>query len=260
MDLVNRTERATASTEAVYDGDEFDYTLGTKVEIHHKRGKWNGNESALQFVYAVGHIKGLEAFPQIDVWDIEKIWAHRDKNNKCFDKKDHYSFKHPEMYARKIPLLQVIKYLPTSIELSSASALDVTGSEGRQNLTIDMALKGELDTGGETDVDVTKADEELDALFDKLGKNETQRTMLIKSHEDRDKLVALLQNQLEAQHKEVSLPKQAKKPAAAKEKTIEAVVEEKPVEAETEKPNAEEKPVEKKEKVSEPDASKFDIF
>ena len=72
--------------------------------------------------------------PVIEVWDIDKIWMHRDKNNKCRDKNDHYSFKHPEMYARKIPLLQVLKYLPSSIELASASALDVTASEGRQSL------------------------------------------------------------------------------------------------------------------------------
>jgi recombination protein RecT len=175
MDLVNRTERATASTEAVYDGDEFDYTLGTKVEIRHKRGKWSGNESALQYVYAVGHIKGLEEFPQIDVWDIDKIWAHRNKQNKVGDR--HYSYVHPEMYARKIPLLQVIKYLPSSIELTNASALDAAASEGNQSLTIDMALKGELEQGG--DISTPSASDplegELDTLFEKLGKNTAQQ-------------------------------------------------------------------------------------
>lgn len=248
MDLVNRTERATASTQAVYDGDEFDYSLGTKMEIHHKRGKWAGVEAALKFVYAVGHIKGMESFPQIDVWDIDKIWAHRDNNNKCFNKNDHYSFKHPEMYARKIPLLQVIKYLPTSIELNNASALDITGSEGRQSLTIDMALKGELETGGESDQEVIQPDEEVDKLFEQLGKTEAQRTMLRKNHEEnRDKLVELLKNQIAAQNTESAAEK---KPTAAKAKatpkTVEAKVESK----------AEAKPVEKK---PEPDAGSFNF-
>jgi len=199
MDLVNRTERATASTEAVYDGDEFDYTLGTKVTIHHKHGKWNGTEAALMYVYAVGHIKGLEDFPQIDVWDIDKIWAHRDKNNKCFDKRDHYSYKHPEMYARKIPLLQVIKYLPSSIELASASALDVTATEGRQALTIDMALKGELENGAGIDIPSPSdpIEHELDALFEKLGTNASQQRMLREGYAGKtEELVTYLKGRL----------------------------------------------------------------
>jgi recombination protein RecT len=197
MDLVNRTERATASTEAVYDGDEFDYTLGTKVEIRHKRGKWSGNESALQYVYAVGHIKGLEEFPQIDVWDIDKIWAHRNKQNKVGDR--HYSYVHPEMYARKIPLLQVIKYLPSSIELTNASALDAAASEGNQSLTIDMALKGELEQGG--DISTPSATDplegELDALFANLGSNPSQQRMLRESYAGRtQELVTHLKGRL----------------------------------------------------------------
>lgn len=204
MDLVNRTERATASTEAVYDGDEFDYDLGTKVRIHHKRGKWTGTDSALQFVYSVGHIKGLEEFPQIDVWDIEKIWAHRNKQNKVGER--HYSYAHPEMYARKIPLLQVIKYLPSSIELVDASALDTAATEGRQALTIDMALKGELEQGG--DITVPSAsdpiEQELDSLFEKLKSNPSQQRMLRESYAGRtQELVDYLKGRLSPEVKGV---------------------------------------------------------
>lgn len=197
MDLVNRTERATASTDAVYDGDEFDYTLGTKVNIHHKRGKWAGTEAALQYVYAVGHIKGLEEFPQIDVWDIEKVWAHRNKQNKVGDR--HYSYVHPEMYARKIPLLQVLKYLPSSIELADASMLDASASEGRQSLTIDMALKGELENGGDIAVPsaTDEQEEQLDGLFGKLAMNPSQQKMLREGYASRTpELVTYLKGRL----------------------------------------------------------------
>jgi len=181
MDLVGRTERAAAWTDAVYDGDEFDYEKGDKPFIHHKPGKWAGKEAALIFTYAVGRIKGAE-WPVIEVWDIDKVWAHRNKQNKVGDK--HYSYAHPEMYARKIPLLQVIKYLPSSIELANASALDITASEGRQNLTIDMALKGDLESGGDaSEFDPNDPNEqELEELFDKLGKNATERKMLRESY------------------------------------------------------------------------------
>ena len=181
MDLVGRTERAAAWTDAVYDGDEFDYEKGDKPFIHHKPGKWAGKEAALIFTYAVGRTKSSE-WPVIEVWDIDKVWAHRNKQNKVGDR--HYSYAHPEMYARKIPLLQVIKYLPSSIELANASALDITASEGRQNLTIDMALKGELDSGGDaSEFDPNDPDEqELEEMFDKLGKNSTERKMLRESY------------------------------------------------------------------------------
>ena len=181
LDLVSRTERASAWTEAVYDGDEFEYTLGTNPQIHHKRGKWAGKEAALQYVYAVGRIKNND-FPIIDVWDIDKVWAHRSKQNKVGDR--HYSFAHPEMYARKIPLLQVIKYLPSSIEIASASALDITASEGRQNLTIDMALNKDFESGGDSSAFNVNdpAEQELEDLFDKLGKNPSERKALRESY------------------------------------------------------------------------------
>jgi len=199
MDLVGRTERAAAWTDAVYDGDEFDYEKGDKPFIHHKPGKWAGKEAALIFTYAVGRIKGAE-WPVIEVWDIDKVWAHRNKQNKVGDK--HYSYAHPEMYARKIPLLQVIKYLPSSIELANASALDITASEGRQNLTIDMALKGDLESGGDaSEFDPNDPNEqELEELFDKLGKNATERKMLRESYIPqgrRKELVEYLRGRLE---------------------------------------------------------------
>lgn len=196
MDLLNRTERASAWTEAVYDGDEFEYSLGTNPEIRHKRGKWAGKEAALTFVYAVGRIKNSE-FPIIDVWDIDKIWAHRNKQNKVGDR--HYSYVHPEMYARKIPLLQVIKYLPSSIELANASALDASATEGNQSLTIDMALKGELENGGDisTPSPSDPIEHELDTLFEKLGKNTAQQQELRKGYAGRtNDLVSYLKGKL----------------------------------------------------------------
>jgi recombination protein RecT len=198
LDLVSRTERASAWTEAVYDGDEFEYTLGTNPQIHHKRGKWAGKEAALQYVYAVGRIKNND-FPIIDVWDIDKVWAHRSKQNKVGDR--HYSFAHPEMYARKIPLLQVIKYLPSSIEITSASALDITASEGRQNLTIDMALNKDFESGGDSSAFNVNdpAEQELEDLFDKLGKNPSERKALRESYIPRgarQELVNSLKNKL----------------------------------------------------------------
>jgi phage RecT family recombinase len=226
MDLLNRTERASAWTEAVYEGDEFEYSLGTNPDIRHKRGKWAGKEAALQFVYAVGRIKNSD-FPIIDVWDIDKIWAHRNKQNKVGDR--HYSYVHPEMYARKIPLLQVIKYLPSSIELSNASALDASATEGNQNLTIDMALKGELENGGDiaTPSASDPIEHELDTLFQKLGKNPAQQTEMRAGYAGNTKgLVDYLKGKLPPEIQGKATPVATtvtEKPAAERDKPTPAV-------------------------------------
>lgn len=123
VDISNRSGRASVWTGAVFIGDEFDYSMGDRPFITHKPGRSLGEANDLLYVYAVGRVRDSE-WPIIEVWCMEKIWAHRDQYNKQGN--EHYSYKNPEMYARKIPLLQVLKYMPTSIEL--ATALDVTNA------------------------------------------------------------------------------------------------------------------------------------
>jgi recombination protein RecT len=174
MDLLSRTGRAAAWTGAVYDGDEFSFEYGDRPSIHHKPGKWSKEVNALIYTYSVGRQKGME-WPAIDVWDVDKIVAHRNKMNKVGDR--HYSFTYFEMYARKIPLLQVVKYLPSSVEMANASALDIAATEGRQKLTIDMALKGELEGGGEPVEDTTEAEKLMDDLHYDDKKRDAAREM-----------------------------------------------------------------------------------
>lgn len=230
MDLVGRTERASAWTDAVYDGDDFDYEKGDKPFIHHKPGKWAGKEAALVYTYSVGRQKGME-WPVIEVWDIDKVWAHRNKQNKVGDR--HYSFAYPEMYARKIPLLQVIKYLPSSIELNNASALDVTASEGRQSLTVDMVLdknSAGLESGGDLSAfNPNDPDEqELEALFDKLSKNSTERKMLRDSYIPRgarQELVEYLKGKLVPTRQTINVSTQAKTQAPQEKASTEVKTE-----------------------------------
>lgn len=138
VDLTQRSGRATCWTGAVFDGDEFDYEFGSNPFIRHKP-HGEENPEKLLFVYAVGRVRGAE-FPQIDVWPMAKVIAHRNRFNKVGGM--HYSYKHPEMYARKVPLLQVLKYLPQSIELSTAVALEHAAQTEGQRLDIKEAIEG----------------------------------------------------------------------------------------------------------------------
>ena len=140
VDLVSRSGRASCWTGAVYEGDEFDASLGSDPFLHHKPD-WDATEEGrkLLYTYAVGRQRGADT-PVIDIWGLPKVIAHRTRFNKVGEK--HYSYSNPtnlEMYARKLPLLQVVKYLPKSVELATAASLDHSAEAGAQYLTIDSA-------------------------------------------------------------------------------------------------------------------------
>jgi len=141
VDLVSRSGRASCWTGAVYEGDEFDASLGSKPFVHHIPD-WNAGEGRkLLYTYSVGRQKG-SIEPVVDVWGTAKVIAHRARYNKVGDK--HYSYTNEnnfEMYARKLPLLQVVKYLPKSVELQMASTLDMSADTGTQMLNIQSVAK-----------------------------------------------------------------------------------------------------------------------
>jgi len=139
VDLANRGGRCTVWTGAVYKGDDFDYQLGDNPFARHRPGDSEESFESLQFVYAIGRIKGQDV-PVIEVWTRDKVMRHLKKFNKVGGK--HYALKDDmlnfEMYARKIPLLQVLKYMPQSIELTAAMVASNAAEEGR-TINIDGA-------------------------------------------------------------------------------------------------------------------------
>jgi recombination protein RecT len=130
IDLVNRTGRASAWTGVVRKGDQFDYQLGDSPYLHHKPGDSEEHEDITHY-YAIGRVKGAE-FPHIVVWSTAKVHKHLKQYNKVGGK--HYAAKNDdnfEAYGRKVVLLQVIKYLPTSVELENAIAAENANASGK---------------------------------------------------------------------------------------------------------------------------------
>lgn len=137
-DLVSRAGRASVWTGAVFEGDEFEYALGDSPYVIH-RPAGDEDESKLTHVYAIGRIENAK-WPVIEVWPIQKVIRHRDRYNKVGSR--HYSFKHLEMYGRKVALLQVIKYMPKSVELQTAVALEYAAEKGVQKIDTKDAIDG----------------------------------------------------------------------------------------------------------------------
>ena len=123
VDLINRSGRGVVKTGAVFDGDFFDWDLGLDAFLRHKN---QGIETAehLVYTYAIGYIRGEGGWtppPIIEVWPVAKIRNHLDTYNKVGTR--HYALANGNnwvMYSRKVPLLQVAKYMPKSAEISTA--------------------------------------------------------------------------------------------------------------------------------------------
>ena len=115
--LLNNTGRATAWTGAVFEGDQWEFQLGSQPRCVHIPGENYGDPEKLIWVYACGQVNGSQ-MPVIEAWPMSRVIKHRNKFNKVGNA--HYSFGNMEMYARKVVLLQVLKYMPQSVELTNA--------------------------------------------------------------------------------------------------------------------------------------------
>lgn len=128
VDMVARAGRATVWTGAVYEGDKFDYQLGDDPYCRHKPG--DGGD-LFTHVYAIGRVKDAQ-MPVIEVWTRAKVMKHLNQYNKVGNR--HYALQNEnnlEMYARKVALLQVLKYMPSSIELANAIAVSHAAEAGQ---------------------------------------------------------------------------------------------------------------------------------
>jgi len=135
VDLVTRSGRATCWTGVVRKGDEFDYALGDSPFLTHKPGDSEEFKDITHY-YAVGRVKGSE-WPYIFVWSANKVAKHLSQFNKVGTR--HYALKDDnnfEQYGRKVVLLQVIKYLPQSLEIANALAAEAAHESGK-NMVID---------------------------------------------------------------------------------------------------------------------------
>lgn len=139
VDLAQRSGRASVWTGAVYEGDDFDFEYGTSPYVKHRPGPNTGIDAKLTHVYAVGRVRGAE-YPVLEVWPVGQVAAHRDRFNKVG--KRHYSYQHFEKYGRKVALLQVLKYMPQSIELATAIDLEHAAETGKQKLDLNDAIDG----------------------------------------------------------------------------------------------------------------------
>lgn len=184
VDLVARSGRATVWTGVVYPGDRFEYQLGDAPFCRHIPGDGEDGGDEFTHVYAIGRVRDA-SMAVIEVWTRSKVKKHLKQYNKVGGR--HYanaSENNFEMYARKVALLQVLKYMPASIEL--ANAIEVSNAtEAGQSVILDGDLvRVQEPQGGHTDVSP------LPDYLDKLKQATSAETAGLLLDEARDVLGA----------------------------------------------------------------------
>lgn len=151
VDLVSRAGRATVWTGAVYQGDRFDWALGDNPFVKHQPEGDADDWKHITHVYAIGRVNGSQ-YPVIEVWTMDRVVRHLNKYNKVGA--NHYALKdggqNMEMYARKVALLQVLKYMPKSVEVMRAMEVAQAVDSGK-DFTFDgeVVVVSEQDDGSE---------------------------------------------------------------------------------------------------------------
>lgn len=140
VELGNRSGRANIYSGVIYADQKHEFLDGSTRSLRILNDTQDDTPENITHAYAVGRIKGMEDFPIIELWSVGRITRHRDRYNKVG--KRHYSFDNMEMYARKVVVLQVLKYLPSTPELEAAIILNDAAEVGRQNLTVKDAIEG----------------------------------------------------------------------------------------------------------------------
>lgn len=147
VELVNRAKAATVWTGVVFKGDRFEYALGDSPFVRHQpMGECDETRDNITHVYAIGRVHDAH-WPVVEVWPLARVLRHRNRFNKVGD--SHYSFSNDASfigYARKVPLMQVLKYMPKSVELRTAQATD-----GRADIDMSEVIEGDwtnLSAGG----------------------------------------------------------------------------------------------------------------
>lgn len=141
VDLVSRSGRGTVYTGVIFKDQDYTFTDGARRDlIIHNQTEMDDPDD-ITHAFAIGWVKD-SSMPIIELWTVGKIRKHRDKYNKVGSR--HYSFRDWEMYCRKVPLLQVLKYMPCSVELSNAIEVSNATESGR-GATIENGIV--IDTG-----------------------------------------------------------------------------------------------------------------
>lgn len=157
IDLARRSGQIVSiAAHAVRENDEFELVLGTDGKIVHRPNLAIDRGEIVAF-YAVAHMKdGGVAFEAMSKRDVDRIAKMSQSQGDYGPWKDHY-----EEMGRKSVIRRLAKYLPLSIELATAVALDER-AEMPSGQGLDRVIDGSFNVATEDEALVDSSGAEFD--------------------------------------------------------------------------------------------------
>jgi recombination protein RecT len=134
----NSGEIASIESRAVYENDEFEYSLGLNPVLVHKP-IMAGDPGKLYAAYCIVYFKDQEQRPYIEVMNRAEIEKIKKSSKAAQSSYSPWNTFESEMW-RKTAVRRACKYIPRSIELNQALSLSDQADAGENQLLDDKVL------------------------------------------------------------------------------------------------------------------------
>ncbi|WP_261524482.1 recombinase RecT [Burkholderia multivorans] len=187
IDLARRSGQVVSiAAHAVHEHDHFDYAFGLDEKLEHKPAM-SARGRVIAFYAVAKLVGGGHAFEVMSAEQVNEIRDASQNYKFARDKSKTVWGQHYEEMGRKTVLRRLFKYLPVSIELASAAALDDVGASGRSQ-ALDTVLDGDYITPTDDEPD---DDGVIDPPAGLIDQRQQQRDMTLPSYDD---LLSQIQN------------------------------------------------------------------
>lgn len=142
IDLARRSGQVVSiAAHAVREGDHFEYAYGLDEKLEHKPAM-SGRGRVIAFYAVAKLVGGGHAFEVMSAEQVNEIRDASQNYKFARDKEKTVWGQHYEEMGRKTVLRRLFKYLPVSIEMANASALDGLHARG-ESQALDNVLDGD---------------------------------------------------------------------------------------------------------------------
>ncbi|MCA8251805.1 recombinase RecT [Burkholderia sp. AU31624] len=180
IDLARRSGQVVSiAAHAVHEHDHFDYAFGLDEKLEHKPAM-SARGRVIAFYAVAKLVGGGHAFEVMSAEQVNEIRDASQNYKFARDKEKTVWGQHYEEMGRKTVLRRLFKYLPVSIELASAAAIDDVGASGRSQ-ALDTVLDGDYITPTDDEQD---DDGEIDPPAGLTDQRAQQSDMTLPSYDD----------------------------------------------------------------------------
>ncbi|MBR8188249.1 recombinase RecT [Burkholderia vietnamiensis] len=180
IDLARRSGQVVSiAAHAVHEHDHFDYAFGLDEKLEHKPAM-SARGRVIAFYAVAKLVGGGHAFEVMSAEQVNDIRDASQNYKFARDKEKTVWGQHYEEMGRKTVLRRLFKYLPVSIELASAAAIDDVGASGRSQ-ALDTVLDGDYITPTDDEQD---DDGEIDPPAGLTDQRQQQGDMALSSYND----------------------------------------------------------------------------